>query len=160
MEYETRSRFGSVAVFLFALSGTIVIVVGSIFLAGWWLESRFGAGVAIAGLGGVFGVAIFIAGVWVAAQNSRHTLAAAAEFITCTTRAQAAQAGVFRELARGGREEAADVRRLADRRAGLLVDAVAEKARAKAAAAQAPAGWWDLDNESAATPDGGFKWQE
>jgi hypothetical protein len=108
----------------------------------------------------------FVGGAVLAYRISRHTLAAGAEFVDSIARTQSAQAGVYKEIVRAERDVAADVRKQSAARAGLLVDVVAERERAKSERVAQSGGpsWWDL--EEAATVDGytltylGSEWQE
>lgn len=127
-----------------ALFLVLAIPFGFVVLGVWWLEDRFGTGVAAVTIGGVFALLAFAGGAIFAYRLSKRTLENAAVFVEDVTGVQRASMGVQREHARAEREafslraraELADearVRRLAEQRARLLVDG-----QAKAEPAPAP----------------------
>jgi len=162
MSTQTRRRSGAA----FAL--IVGMPLAFIALAVWWLETRFGAGVAIMIVGGLAGVICVIIGMMLAMANTRSTLAAATQFNADLasverTRAQTqrAELGIYREYARGEREafghrakletfDRREVHRLARQQAKALIDA--ERAADQERQSRT---WTAYDN--AETVDGDFR---
>ena len=118
---------------LIGLSFAVGIPLGFVVLATWWMEDRFGSGVAVMVWGGTLGLVAFTAGAFLAARISRNTLESVADFMDANAQTEKGRALLFREHARGEREafsaraklEVIDARRvdqLAQQRAGLLMD--------------------------------------
>lgn len=102
-------------------------------VAAWWLESRFGANVAMMVLGGALGVICIIVGYMLSMANQKFTLHNAAQFNRDNATVERYRAATDKEIARGEREaftarakldviDARRVDRLADQKAKLLVD--------------------------------------
>lgn len=135
MSTQTRRRSGA----MFALIVGMPLAFTA--LAVWWLESRFGAGVALTIVGGLAGVACVVVGYTLSMANTRYTLHSATQFNADLasverTRAQTqrAELGIYREYARGEREafghrakletfDRREVHRLARQQAKALIDA-------------------------------------
>lgn len=111
---------------------TIAVLV-FICVAAWWLESRFGASVAIMVLGGALGVVCIIIGYLLSMANQKFTLHNAAMFNRDNATVERYRAATDKEIARGEREafaarakldviDAQRVNRLAQQQAKLLVD--------------------------------------
>lgn len=137
----------------------IVAVLAFIVAAVWWLESRFGANVAMMVLGGTLGIICFAAGGLLVAAVQKATLNAATDFNHDIAGTERYRQMTGREYARSEREafsaraklEVIDAKRidqLAQQRAGLLVDL--ERKRMEEAK-QLP--HWGVDDED----DGEFQ---
>ena len=147
--------------FVFAI-GVPLLFVG---VATWWLESRFGAGVALMILGGLVGVVCVIVGLLISAAVQKFTLHSAAQFNAELagverTRAQTqrAELGVYREYARGEREAFAqrakldtvdrkELQRLVNQQARLLADAEVEQIRRQYEDERDRPSWGTVDGE-------------
>lgn len=116
-----------------ALFLVLAIPFGFVVLGVWWLEDRFGTGVAAVTIGGVLALLAFAGGALFAYRLSKRTLENAATFVADVTDVQRASMNVQREHARAEREafslraraeltDEARVQRLAEQRARLLVD--------------------------------------
>lgn len=162
MSTQTRRRSG--AAFALIIGMPLLFVAAAV----WWLESRFGAGVALTIVGGLAGVACVVVGYTLSMANTRYTLHTATQFNADLasverTRAQTqrAELGIYREYARGEREafghraklEVAnqqEVKRLARQQAKALVDAQ------RAADQQRQSRTWTA-YDNAETVDGDFR---
>ncbi len=133
MKQKREGWFGELVAV--AAAGILVLSIpfGFVALGVWWLESRFGLGVAAVTLGGILAILAFVGGALFAYRLSKRTLENAAVFVEDVTGVQRATVSLLREGARAEREafslraraELADearVRRLADQQARLLVD--------------------------------------
>ena len=166
-----------------ALVWMIAIPLAFVGVAVWWLESRFGSGVALMILGGLVGVLALIVGIVLSLAVQRNTLTAAGQFNANLAaveqqRAQTERArlGVDKERARAERSltearariEVMDVRRvdqIAQQRAqALLQDQRRQQANAPTWHAQGedldpndPA--WAGDDDDAPI-DGAFRFYE
>ena len=167
MRYERSDNTGRYT----ALIGVLAFFLAVVFLfAGvgvWWIESRFGSGVAVATLGGVLALGAFTGGALFAHRVHKRSLAAAGELVYAASDAFRASAGAQREAAKGvtawqvagARAQLTDHqadRRLEDQRVRYLVEAGIAAERAKLAASaqpQAAPAWIDVDAESG----GGFR---
>lgn len=163
MSNETRRRSG--AAFAVIVSLPMIFTAVSV----WWLESRFGAGVAIMIVGGLAGVLCVIIGMLLAMSNQRATLHAAAQFnanLAAVERARSqtarAELGVYREHARAEREAFAarakldvldqrEVQRLARQQAKALVDLERQRQPVRT--------WATYDDEEEVT-EGNFRFYE
>jgi hypothetical protein len=114
-------------------------------LVTWWLESRFGSLVAVAAWGCLVGMIVFAGGALFAHRLSARTLENAVGFVDGLMQAQRNQMLVMREDARGEREafnarvrldviDARRVDRLAQQRAGLLLEVERERIQREQAA--------------------------
>jgi len=164
MSNETRRRSGA------AFAVIVFLPLAFIALAVWWLESRFGAGVAIMVVGGLAGTFCVIIGYMLSMANSRSTLQAAAQFnadLATVERARAqtsrAELGVYREHARAEREafsarakldvlDQRQIQRLAHQQAKALVDLERQK--------QPAARTWSTYDEEAEVEEGSFRFYE
>lgn len=120
--YERRTYWDRVALLI-----VLLIIIG---VAGWWLESRFGANWAAGAFGVVAGVVVFAWGGGFAWTIMRGTLGASAQFNSDLAAVEEKRQAVNREYARLDSVRARaeldydrDVRRLSDQRARLLVEA-------------------------------------
>lgn len=120
--YERRTYWDRVALLV-----VLLIIIG---VAGWWLESRFGANWAAGAFGVVAGVVVFAWGGGFAWAIMRGTLGASAQFNSDLAAVEEKRQAVNREYARLDTLRARadldydrDVRRVADQRARLLVEA-------------------------------------
>jgi hypothetical protein len=129
MYQESRRGFGGLVV---------VCVLVFIGLAVWWLESRFGANVALMVLGGALGVICFTAGALLISANTKAVLGNAAQFNHDLANTERYRQMSGREYARGEREafsarakldllDAKRIDAIAQQRAGLLVDVERQK---------------------------------
>ena len=118
---------------LIGASFALGIPLGFIILATWWMEDRFGSGVAVMVWGGTLGLVAFGLGALLSARISKATLESVADFMDANAQTEKGRALLFREHARGEREafsaraklEVIDARRvdqLAQQRAALLTD--------------------------------------
>jgi hypothetical protein len=166
MPVQQRRRSAWPAVFAMA------IPFAFIGLTVWWLESRFGAGVALMILGGLAGAACIVLGVVLSGAITKSTLQNAAQFNSdlasverARTATQRAELGVVREHARGEREafnhrakleqlEARRIDQLAQQRAKLLVDAERQ------AQQQQQARTWQTYEDEPSTAEGEFRFYE
>lgn len=123
--YSERRRSGGGFVIV-----AILIFVG---VAVWWLESRFGADVAIMVIGGLFGVICFAAGGLLIHASNRSALETAARFNESLAITEKHRQMTMREHARGDAAwdkahaqlavmDAKRIDQIAQQRAGLLVD--------------------------------------
>jgi len=120
--YERNTYWDRVALLV-----VLLIIVG---VAGWWLESRFGANWAAGAFGVLAGVVVFAWGGGFAWTIMRGTLGASAQFNSELAAVEEKRQAVNREYARLDSVRARaeldydrDVRRVADQRARLLVEA-------------------------------------
>lgn len=161
--YQTHAR-RSAWPFALMVAVPVLFVVAGV----WWLESRFGAGVALMVIGGLLGVICFIVGYVLSMANSRHALQTAAQFnadLATVERARMqshrAELGIYREYARGEREAFAhrakldavdrkEVQRLARQQAHILVDAQRQQ----------PANTWAAVQEDETETDGDFRYYD
>jgi hypothetical protein len=130
-----------------ALLVVLLIIVG---LAAWWLETRFGANWAAGALGVLAGVVVFAWGGAFAYGVMRSTMTTATQFHSniadveerrLMVNRSAAQVEAMR--ARAELDYDRDVRRVADQRAKLLIDAQRDDRPAAAPA------WLTLDDDEA-----------
>lgn len=86
--------------------GRIVVLVSVVFAflsaAVWWLESRFGSGVAITVIGAILGVSALGIGYVLAMTSNRSALDAAASIYHSSAQADAARAGALRAAVQYG----------------------------------------------------------
>lgn len=154
-----------------ALIGLLAFLLAVVFsfvgVGVWWIESRFGSGVAVAVLGGVLAIGAFTGGALFAHRQNRRSLAAAGELVYAASDAFRASAGAQREIAKGqaawqvagAKAQLTDYqadRRFEDQRVRYLVEAGIAAERAKLAASaqpQAAPAWIDVEAESG----GGFR---
>jgi hypothetical protein len=111
-------------------SGIVILgILTFIGVAVWWLESRFGADVALMTLGGTLGIICFAFGAILTYGLARAMLRGASEFNRDIASTDRYRQMTMREYARGEREafnartklEVLDAK-LAQQRAGLLLD--------------------------------------
>lgn len=122
IQFERRTYWDRVALLV-----VLLLIVG---VAGWWLESRFGANWAAGAFGVLAGVIVFAWGGGFAWAIMRGTLHSAAQFNSDLASVEAKRQVVNQEYARIDKlrvqaelDYDRDVRKLADQRARLLVDA-------------------------------------
>ena len=167
MPVQQRRRSAWPAVFIMSIP---FVFIG---LAVWWLESRFGASVALMILGGLAGAACIVLGVVLSSTITKTTLANAAQFnsdLASVERARTstarAELGVVREHARGEREafnhrakleqlEARRIDQLAQQRAKLLVDTERQAQQAQQART-----WRTYEDEAPAAVEAEFRFYE
>jgi hypothetical protein len=138
----------------------IVIVAALVFIviAVSWLQTQFGANTALMVLGGTLGIICFSGGALLAYGISRATLNAASDFNHDLAGTERYRQMTGREHARGEREafnarakldviEAKRVDRIAQQRAGLLVDL--ERQRWEGQQKQIPQ--WATDDDNGGT---------
>lgn len=130
-----------------------VSVLVFVVIAGWWLESRFGATTAAVILGGAAAAVCIIVGYVLSMANQKFTLHNAAQFTQSLASVERYRAATDKEIARRDREregaqaridllEAKRVDQLANQRANLLVDLERQKERQRN---QAPR--WAVDDD-------------
>ena len=83
------------------IMGRVAVLFGVVFAflsaAVWWLESRFGAGVAITVIGAILGVSALGIGYVLAMTSNRQALNSAASIYHSAAHADAARAGALRD---------------------------------------------------------------
>lgn len=129
-----------------ALLVVLLVIVG---LAAWWLETRFGANWAAGALGVLAGVVVFAWGGAFAYGVMRSTMSTATQFHSNIADVEERRLSVNRSAAqvealraRAELDYDRDVRRVADQRARLLIDAQREERPASPA-------WLALDDDPA-----------
>lgn len=131
---QQTDNSGRIAATIGLLAMLLTVVFVFVGIGVWWIESRFGAGVAVAVLGGSLAIAAFTGGAAFAHRLNRRALEAAGDLVASTSDAFRANAGVVREYAKGAsawqvagaKAQLVDHQsgvRDEDRRVRLLVDA-------------------------------------
>lgn len=123
------------------------LVIGFLVLAGWWLESRFGAMAALAIVGSIVGAGLVIAGLLVGLAHQRTTLQAATTFHNAIAGVDRANLAIDRERARLERSYT-EARLRLDQIDARRVDQIAQqRAQLMARPQQArPATWEDWNS--------------
>lgn len=160
MYEHPRRRSAWPAVIILFLS---LLFVG---MATWWLESRFGSGVALMILGGLVGVLCVIVGYLLSMSSTRSTLANAAQFNAelasverARTQTSKAEIGVYREYARSEREAFAQRAKLDALDVRNVQRLAQQYAKQLTAGDDVPDGWDVPDVELDSGP-GGFQFYE
>lgn len=91
----------------------LVTIGGAVFGISQWIEDRFGPQYVAAFWLGVLFLVAYMLGQWRAGAIQKQTLDAIVDFQAADDRGEVARMGVFREIARSGREFDKDVRRAA-----------------------------------------------
>lgn len=122
IQHERRTYWDRVAL--------LIVLLIIIAIAGWWLESRFGANWAAGAFGILAGVVVFAWGGGFAWAIMRGTLGASAQFNSDLASVEEKRQAVHKEYAkldfiraRAELDYDRDVRRVADQRSRLLLDA-------------------------------------
>lgn len=139
---QQTDNTGRYATLIALLAFLLAVIFSFVGVGVWWIESRFGAGVAVAVLGGVLAIGAFTGGALFAHRQNRRSLAAAGELVYAASDAFRASAGAQREIAKGvsawqvagAKAQLIDHksdRRWDDQRVRALVDAQLAAERAK-----------------------------
>ena len=89
---------------LWAIVALIALTAGGVAGIVWWLESRFGATLALVVVLGIVGAALLVAGLVINQAQTAITLRTAARFNDALASTEAQRAGVYREQIRADRE--------------------------------------------------------
>jgi hypothetical protein len=111
--------------FLLSLALVIGLVFGTIAAVNWWLETRFGANIAILTWGAAGGIICVALGILFTMIVQRSTITGVSDILHDNANVSKAQIGVYREYARSEREafkERAKLDVLDERRIMKLAD--------------------------------------
>lgn len=137
----------------------VAVVIVFIGIATWWLESRFGSGVAILVWGSLIGTATFIGGSLVAMAIQKNTMAGITKFNADDAQVDRYRMQSFKALASGESAlqraqaqlsvlDAKRVERLAQQQAKLLSDTERAKWEVRQREeSQQSADMWDYEND-------------